>query len=120
MVTTTAVLSTAPVPRDAELLSRLYRTMRLIRAFEEKIDALRTSGALQGSAHLYVGQEAVATGVCARLNADDYVASTHRGHGHAIAKGVDVARMMAELFGGRTGVCKGKGGSRHIAALDHG
>jgi pyruvate dehydrogenase E1 component alpha subunit len=89
--------------------------MRLIRAFEEQIDALRTSGQLQGSAHLYVGQEAVASGVCARLNADDYVASTHRGHGHAIAKGVDVARMMAELYGRATGTNKGKGGSMHIA-----
>ena len=89
--------------------------MRLIRAFEEKVDTLRTSGRLQGSAHLYVGQEAVATGVCAALNTDDYVASTHRGHGHAIAKGVDVARMMAELYGRATGTNKGKGGSMHIA-----
>lgn len=89
--------------------------MRLIRAFEEKVDVLRTSGRLQGSAHLYVGQEAVAAGVCARLNADDYVASTHRGHGHAIAKGVEVARMMAELYGRATGTNKGKGGSMHIA-----
>jgi acetoin:2,6-dichlorophenolindophenol oxidoreductase subunit alpha len=105
----------AQVPNDSELLKRLYRTMRLIRAFEEKVDALRTSGRLQGSAHLYVGQEAVATGVCAALNADDYVASTHRGHGHAIAKGVDVARMMAELYGRATGTNKGKGGSMHIA-----
>jgi acetoin:2,6-dichlorophenolindophenol oxidoreductase subunit alpha len=107
--------TTAPVPNDAEILKRLYRTMRLIRAFELKVETLRTSGRLQGSAHLYVGQEAVATGVCARLNADDYVASTHRGHGHAIAKGVDVARMMAELYGRATGTNKGKGGSMHIA-----
>jgi Dehydrogenase E1 component len=83
----------AAVPSDAEILRRMYRTMRLIRAFELKVETLRTSGRLQGSAHLYVGQEAVAAGVCAQLNADDYVASTHRGHGHAIAKGVDVARM---------------------------
>lgn len=103
------------MPDEAELLKRLYTTMRLIRAFEEKVDVLRTSGRLQGSAHLYVGQEAVAVGVCARLNADDYVASTHRGHGHAIAKGVDVARMMAELYGRATGTNKGKGGSMHIA-----
>ena len=110
-----AAPNAAPVPSDADLLCRMYRTMRLIRAFEEKIDALRTSGQLQGSAHLYVGQEAVAAGVCARLNVDDYVASTHRGHGHAIAKGVDVARMMAELYGRATGTNKGKGGSMHIA-----
>jgi acetoin:2,6-dichlorophenolindophenol oxidoreductase subunit alpha len=118
MVTTTANAQTetlAEVPRDPELARRVYRTMGLIRAFEEKVDSLRTSGRLQGSAHLYVGQEAVATGVCARLNADDYVASTHRGHGHAIAKGVDVARMMAELYGRATGTNKGKGGSMHIA-----
>src|SRR5919199_2516451 len=107
--------STTPVPRDVELLRRLYRTMRLIRAFEEKIDALRTSGQLQGSAHPYIGQEAVAVGVCAHLQRDDYVASTHRGHGHCIAKGVDVARMMAELYGRATGTNRGKGGSMHIA-----
>jgi pyruvate dehydrogenase E1 component alpha subunit len=110
-----AELTRATVPQDGDTLKRLYRTMRLIRAFEEKVDVLRTSGRLQGSAHLYVGQEAVAAGVCARLNADDYVASTHRGHGHAIAKGVDVARMMAELYGRATGTNKGKGGSMHIA-----
>jgi pyruvate dehydrogenase E1 component alpha subunit len=105
----------AHIPDDAALLRRLYRSMRMIRAFEEKVDTLRTSGRLQGSAHLYVGQEAVATGVCAQLNQDDYVASTHRGHGHAIAKGVDVSKMMAELYGRATGTNKGKGGSMHIA-----
>ncbi|MBV9578747.1 MAG: thiamine pyrophosphate-dependent dehydrogenase E1 component subunit alpha [Chloroflexi bacterium] len=116
MVATSAdAPTTAQVPDDSGLLRRLYRSMRLIRAFEERVDALRTSGRLQGSLHLYVGQEAVATGVCARLNADDYVASTHRGHGHAIAKGVDVARMMAELYGRTTGTNHGKGGSMHIA-----
>jgi TPP-dependent pyruvate/acetoin dehydrogenase alpha subunit len=103
------------VPGDVEVLRWMYRRMVLIRRFEERIDALRTSGALQGSAHLYVGQEAVAVGVCARLNRDDYVASTHRGHGHAIAKGVDAARMMAELYGRETGTNRGKGGSMHIA-----
>jgi pyruvate dehydrogenase E1 component alpha subunit len=114
-ISATEELTLAPVPEDPNLLRRLYRTLRLIRGFEERIDTLRTSGQLQGSAHLYVGQEAVATGVCARLTAQDYVASTHRGHGHAIAKGVDVARMMAELFGRATGTNKGKGGSMHIA-----
>jgi len=109
-----------PVPAgtqlpDAEVLRWLYQHMVLIRRFEERIDALRQAGRLQGSAHLYVGQEAVAAGVCARLEDDDYVASTHRGHGHAIAKGVDVARMMAELFGRATGTNGGKGGSMHIA-----
>lgn len=105
----------AAAPEDAALLRWMYERMVLIRKFDERIAALRQSGALQGSAHLYVGQEAVAVGVCARLNRDDYVASTHRGHGHAIAKGVDVPRMMAELFGRETGTNRGKGGSMHIA-----
>jgi pyruvate dehydrogenase E1 component alpha subunit len=105
----------ADVPRDPAVLRWLYERMLLIRAFDERIDALRTSGALQGSAHLYVGQEAVATGVCAHLGDDDYVASTHRGHGHAIAKGVAVDGMMAELFGRESGTNHGKGGSMHIA-----
>ena len=107
--------TSAPVPSDPELLRGLYRTMQLIRQFEERILALREAGELQGSAHLYVGEEAVATGVCARLTDRDYIASTHRGHGHCIAKGVDVSRMMAELFGRATGTNKGKGGSMHIA-----
>jgi pyruvate dehydrogenase E1 component alpha subunit len=98
-----------------DVLRWLYQRMVLIRRFEERIDALRQAGRLQGSAHLYVGQESVAAGVCARLSVDDFVASTHRGHGHAIAKGVDVARMMAELFGRATGTNGGKGGSMHIA-----
>jgi pyruvate dehydrogenase E1 component alpha subunit len=100
---------------DAGVMRWLYQRMVLIRRFEERIDALRQSGVLQGSAHLSIGQESVAAGVCARLNPDDSVASTHRGHGHAIAKGVDVARMMAELFGRQTGTNRGKGGSMHIA-----
>ena len=116
MAVTAADLSTtAEVPGDAERLRWLYQRMMLIRIFEERIARLRETGELQGSAHLYVGQEAVAAGVCARLNDDDYVASTHRGHGHCIAKGVDVARMMAELFGRATGTNHGKGGSMHIA-----
>lgn len=89
--------------------------MVLIRRFEERIETLRQDGVLQGSIHLSIGQESVAAGVCARLERDDSVASTHRGHGHAIAKGVDVARMMAELFGRETGTNRGRGGSMHIA-----
>jgi acetoin:2,6-dichlorophenolindophenol oxidoreductase subunit alpha len=100
---------------EPDVLRWLYRRMLLIRRFEERIDALRQSGALQGSAHLSVGQESVAAGVCARLRRDDCVASTHRGHGHAIAKGVDPSRMMAELFGRESGTNRGKGGSMHIA-----
>ena len=107
--------TSAPIPRDAETLGWLYRHLLLIRTFEERVVALRQSGVLQGSLHPYVGQEAIAVGVCARLNTDDYVASTHRGHGHCIAKGVDVARMMAELYGRETGTNRGRGGSMHIA-----
>jgi pyruvate dehydrogenase E1 component alpha subunit len=97
-----------------------YRTMRRIRSFEEKLQELVLAGKLAGFLHLYAGEEAVAAGVCAQLDARDWVASTHRGHGHCIARGVDVAGMMAELFGRRTGLCKGKGGSMHIADMDKG
>jgi len=98
----------------------VYRRMRTIRLFEEKLAELVMSGKLAGFLHLYAGEEAVAVGVCSQLGDSDYVASTHRGHGHCIAKGVDVSAMMAELFGRATGVCKGKGGSMHIADLDRG
>jgi pyruvate dehydrogenase E1 component alpha subunit len=97
-----------------------YRVMRMIRSFEEKLSELVTGGKLGGFLHLYAGQEAVAAGVCRQLDERDYVATTHRGHGHCIAKGVRAKAMMAELFGRRTGVCKGKGGSMHIADLDAG
>jgi TPP-dependent pyruvate/acetoin dehydrogenase alpha subunit len=96
-------------------LVRLYETMSLIRAFEERFVALVGQGKFTGVGHLYVGQEAVAAGVCAALKEDDYVTSTHRGHGHCLAKGVAPKDMMAELFGRTTGTCKGKGGSLHIA-----
>ena len=97
-----------------------YRKMRLIRRFEEKLHELVLSGKLAGFLHLYAGQEAVAVGVCAQLGDSDYVASNHRGHGHCIARGVDVPGMMAELFGRATGLCKGKGGSMHIADFEKG
>lgn len=105
----------APPPADPAKQEWLYRHLLLIRHFEEQVRELRQSGAMQGSIHLYVGQEAVATGVCGNLTRDDYITSTHRGHGHCIAKGVDVARMMAELYGRTTGTNRGKGGSMHIA-----
>jgi len=101
-------------------LLEVYRKMRRIRVFEEKLSELVTAGKLRGFLHLYLGEEAVATGVCAHLGDHDYVCSTHRGHGHCIAKGVDVRGMMAELFGRRTGLCRGKGGSMHIADVDKG
>jgi pyruvate dehydrogenase E1 component alpha subunit len=103
-----------------EMLLDAYRTMRMIRGFEEKLLELVSLGKMAGFMHLYAGEEAVATGVCMHLGERDKVASTHRGHGHCIAKGVDVAGMMAELFGRSTGLCKGKGGSMHIADMEKG
>jgi pyruvate dehydrogenase E1 component alpha subunit len=88
--------------------------------FEEKLAELSLANKLPGFLHLYAGEEATAVGVCVQLRNDDYVASTHRGHGHCIAKGVNIDGMMAELYGKRTGICKGKGGSMHIADLDLG
>ena len=96
-------------------LARLLRTMILIREFDELAIALRVAGKIYGAVHPYVGQEAVAVGVCSTLTVRDRVTSTHRGHGHCIAKGADVRRMMAELFGRVDGYCKGRGGSMHIA-----
>ena len=95
----------------------LYRRMVLIRKFEEQVSKLYAKNKLPGFVHLYIGQEAVATGVCSNLRDDDYITSTHRGHGHTIAKGGDVKRMMAELYGKVTGYCKGKGGSMHITDM---
>lgn len=97
-----------------------YRVMRTIRVFEEHVSRHFALGDVPGFVHLYAGQEAIAAGVCSQLRADDYVCSTHRGHGHAIAKGCDVVGMMAEILGRGTGICKGKGGSMHIADLDLG
>jgi pyruvate dehydrogenase E1 component alpha subunit len=98
----------------------LYKKMVEIRLFEEKIRDLYARGMVPGSVHLYIGQEAIAAGVCAHLRKDDYITSTHRGHGHVIAKGANLRYMMAELFGKKTGYCKGKGGSMHIADFDLG
>jgi TPP-dependent pyruvate/acetoin dehydrogenase alpha subunit len=103
-----------------ERLLDAYRTMRTIRSFEQTLNELSQAGKVPGFLHLYAGEEAVAAGVCAHLGERDAVASTHRGHGHAIAKGVDLGGMMAEIFGRRTGICKGKGGSMHIADTDRG
>ena len=98
-----------------ESLLRGYRTMRTIREFEERLHIEIANAQIPGFVHLYAGEEAVAAGVCAHLDDDDWVSSTHRGHGHAIAKGCDVKAMMAEIYGRATGICKGKGGSMHIA-----
>lgn len=99
----------------ANQLIEIYRKMLTIRLFEEKIIDLYARGLVPGLAHLYVGEEAIAVGVCANLGDEDYITSTHRGHGHVIAKGAELKYMMAELFGKKTGYCKGKGGSMHIA-----
>ena len=98
----------------------MYRQMVLIRHFEELALKLRLDDRIHGVVHPYSGQEAIAVGVCANLRITDRIVSNHRGHGHCIAKGADVNRMMAELFGRRTGYCKGKGGSMHIADFDAG
>ena len=103
-----------------EGLLQAYRTMRTIREFEERLHVDFATGEIPGFVHLYAGEEASATGICMHLNRDDYIASTHRGHGHCIAKGVDPVGMMAEIWGKATGTCKGKGGSMHIADLDVG
>jgi TPP-dependent pyruvate/acetoin dehydrogenase alpha subunit len=100
---------------DVRQLATLLHTMILIREFDERAIQLRVAGKIYGAVHPYVGQEAVAAGVCSTLTARDRVTSTHRGHGHCIAKGADIRRMMAELFGRVDGYCKGKGGSMHIA-----
>lgn len=100
---------------SSEKMIELYRGMVRIRRFEEKVSELFSKGMIPGFVHLYIGEEAVAVGVCANLTKNDYITSTHRGHGHCIAKGADLRRMMAELFGKKTGYCKGKGGSMHIA-----
>ncbi len=98
-----------------EQLQDFYRVMFTIRRFEEKVNELFLGGEIPGFVHLYIGEEAIATGVMANLRKTDYITSTHRGHGHTIAKGADLNRMMAEIFGKATGYCKGKGGSMHIA-----
>jgi len=98
----------------------MYERMALIRAFEERVAKLFADGRIPGFVHLYAGEEAVAVGVCSHLNDGDYITSTHRGHGHCIAKGVPVSEMMAELFGRSGGSCKGKGGSMHIADVSRG
>lgn len=97
-----------------------YRRMRTIREFEERLHKEFATGAIPGFVHLYAGQEASATGVCMHLHDEDYLSSTHRGHGHCIAKGVDPVGMMAEIYGKSTGLCKGKGGSMHIADISKG
>jgi acetoin:2,6-dichlorophenolindophenol oxidoreductase subunit alpha len=118
---TTALAPSKTVPGvDVDQQLRMYRRMLMIRLFEEKVNELYTRALMPGLAHLYNGEEAVAVGVCEALRPDDYITSTHRGHGHCIAKGAALDRMFAELLGKEAGYCKGKGGSMHIADPDTG
>lgn len=110
--------TTAPLSKQQ--LLRAYRTMKTIRVFEERIMKEFELGNVPGFVHMYDGQEAIATGVCMNLLDTDYIGSTHRGHGHCIAKGTDLKGMVKEIMGKSTGICRGKGGSMHIADLDKG
>ncbi len=105
---------------DRSRLLGMYRQMLEIRQFEEKALELYKAGRIPGTIHPYVGEEAIAVGVCSALRADDYITSTHRGHGHCLAKGGEMKRMMAELMAKETGYCRGKGGSMHVAAMELG
>src|SRR5207249_4500383 len=105
---------------DKSQLLHLYEQMTTIREFEERAGKEFAAGKVPGFVHLYAGEEAVAVGVCAHLSDIDYITSTHRGHGHCIAKGVPLGEMMAELYGRVGGSCKGKGGSMHIADVGRG
>lgn len=105
---------------NAEQLLGFYETMFKMRRFEEETFEFYKKGMMAGLAHLYLGEEAVATGVCAALKENDYIGSTHRGHGHLVARGADISKMMAEILGKKTGYSHGKGGSMHIMAMDKG
>jgi len=102
---------------NKQSLQNAYLSMRRIREFEERLHVEFATGEIPGFVHLYAGEEASATGVIMHLRSEDYLASTHRGHGHCIAKGLDVRTMMAEIYGKKPGICGGKGGSMHVADL---
>ncbi|MDH3728345.1 MAG: thiamine pyrophosphate-dependent enzyme, partial [Myxococcales bacterium] len=106
-------------PSSAELIE-LYRTMMLIRKTEERLRDNFHAGELPGAVHLYIGQEAIAAGVCHHLSDEDWITSTHRGHGHFLAKGGDPKAMVAEIYAKETGICKGMGGSMHVADFSKG
>ena len=113
-------MSDNALPLSKDKLLRAYRMMKTIREFEERVHVEFATGDLPGFVHLYAGEEAAGTGIMMHLHQEDYISSTHRGHGHCIAKGVDVKGMVAELYGRSSGTCHGKGGSMHIADLDMG
>jgi acetoin:2,6-dichlorophenolindophenol oxidoreductase subunit alpha len=114
-MTTAANRAAADAGVAVEQWVRMYRRMLTIRLFEEQVNELYTRALMPGLAHLYIGEEAVAVGICEALRPDDYITSTHRGHGHCLAKGASPDRMFAELLGKEAGYCRGKGGSMHIA-----
>jgi len=116
----TALIAGANEGVKPDVLLQLYRTMRLIRECEEQLARAHARGLVHGACHTYVGQEAIAAGVCAHLRRDDVVFSTHRGHGHALAKGVPARQLVAELFGRATGCSQGRGGSMHLFAPEVG
>ncbi|MGC2195088.1 MAG: thiamine pyrophosphate-dependent dehydrogenase E1 component subunit alpha [Terriglobales bacterium] len=118
-MTTATERSGASSTKAAQAL-RMYQRMLAIRLFEERVNDLYTRALMPGLAHLYIGEEAVAVGICEALRSDDYITSTHRGHGHCLAKGAAPDRMFAELLGKEAGYCRGKGGSMHIADPDTG
>lgn len=120
MTETTASPEARLAPYEPELLLRLYRQMVEIREAEQELLALFAKGRMPGFIHSYIGEEATAVGVCAALDAHDTITSTHRGHGHILAKGGDLERFFAELYGRATGYCRGKGGSMHIADFEIG
>lgn len=117
-MTTEANARTAPI--EADFWLAIYRRMATIRAFEERVDELYKAAIMPGLAHLSIGQEGTEVGVCSALRDDDYITSTHRGHGHCLAKGASPDRMFAELLGKEPGYCRGKGGSMHIADQERG
>ena len=110
----------APLELSKEQIADMFLKMNLIRQFDTKVRDLWMDNKIYGLAHSYVGAEAIGVGACAALKPDDFITSTHRGHGHTIAKGADVKKMMAELFGKYEGYNRGKGGSMHIADVEHG
>jgi acetoin:2,6-dichlorophenolindophenol oxidoreductase subunit alpha len=113
-------VTASPAHIDADLALEMYRRMKLIRLFEEQANELYRTAKMPGLTHLYIGEEAIAVGVCSALRRDDWITSTHRGHGHCLAKGAEVGRMFAELLGKEAGYCSGKGGSMHIADHENG
>lgn len=120
LVNSTSPVTPIPDENDPSFLLDLYRKMLLIRRFEERVKYLFLEGIMPGTIHQYQGEEAVAVGVCATLNRDDIITSTHRPHGHAIAKGIPINSLLNELFGKTTGCCRGKGGSMHVGDLELG